>query len=208
MTDRNRNRNRHNPWKIAFLTLISVIVIGMIGLFVMIRFSGNDQVSTRTVNTSQDQTVAVTMNKAQLNNLSQYYLNKVQTQGNGHAKYHFEVTNQGIVYGSIKLLGSTIDYSLAFTPKVLANGNVELHATKMALGKFPVPISFVLANIRRAYKLPKWVKLDPEKKVIQLDIVHMNVQHGVNYRAKTIDLNGQGKFVFQILLPSQSKAGD
>lgn len=36
----------------------------------------------------------------------------------------------------------------------------------------------------------------------------MNGQHGVNYRAKTIDLNGQGKFVFQILLPSQSKAGD
>lgn len=92
-----------------------------------------------------------------------------------------------------------------FTPKVLDNGNVELHATKMSLGKFPVPISFVLLNVKHAYKLPKWVKLIPDKKMIKLDIVHMNGNRGLNYRARQINLNGQGKFAFDIILPKEAQ---
>ncbi|EEI70044.1 YpmS family protein [Lentilactobacillus hilgardii] len=196
---------RRNPWKMAFFTIIGLIVIGFCGFFIAIHLSSNETISTKQPTTSDERSVSVSLNKAQLNNLSQYYLNKVQTQNNGQAKYHFEVANQGIVYGSIKLLGSDVDYSMFFTPKVLANGNVELHATKMSLGKFPVPISFVLLNVKHAYKLPKWVKLIPDKKMIKLDIVHMNGNRGLNYRARQINLNGQGKFAFDIILPKEAQ---
>ena len=131
------------------------------------------------------------------------YLDKLQK--GRPSQYHFEVANEGIVYGSLTLLGSNVDYSLTFDPKVMPNGNIELHANKLALGKFPVPISFVLMYVKQNYKLPKWVQLIPKDKTIKLDIIHMNGKNGINYRARTIDLKGQGKFAFEILLPTTDK---
>lgn len=203
-TRRRAEKRPRNFWKTAFWTLIGLLIIGMGSLIIAIHMSSNVKLSSQTVRTEKNQTVSVSMNKAQLNRLSQYYLNKLQTQNNGRTKYHFEVANQGIVYGSIKLLGTDVDYSMFFTPKVLSNGNIELHATRMALGRFPVPISFVLFNVKKAYKLPHWVKLIPDKKTIVLDITHMS-RHGLNYRARQISLQGQGNFAFEIILPKGSQ---
>ncbi len=196
---------KRNGWKVAFITLISLIVLSIIGCFIAVELSSTDRISNRKVASSGAQEVSVEMNKAQLNNLSQYYLNKLQTQNNGRVNYHFEVADQGAVYGSIKLLGTDVDYAMFFKPEVLANGNVALHATKMSLGRFPLPISFVLMNIQHAYKLPKWVELLPNKKVIKLDIAHMNGRSGINYQAKQINLSGKGKFLFKIILPKATK---
>ncbi|GAD15834.1 YpmS family protein [Lentilactobacillus otakiensis] len=198
----NKSKQR-NPWKIAFIALISMLIIAAAGVFLAVSLSSsiNKSVNQKSTNTSEP--ISATINKTQLNQLSNYYLGRLQ-KGSA-AQYHFEVGNEGIVYGSLKLLGSSVDYSLTFDPKVMPNGNIELHANKLALGKFPVPISFVLMYVKQNYKLPKWVQLIPKDKTIKLDIIHMNGDNGINYRARTIDMKGQGKFTFDILLPQTDK---
>lgn len=197
-----KSRPSRNPWKVAFLSLITLIIVGTLGLLIAIRLSSNVDQSVDKPYDNGTTPISAGLNKAQLNQLSNYYLNKLQANSQ-KAKYHFEVADQGIVYGSVKLLGTNVDYSLFFDPKVLSNGNIELHATKMSLGRFPVPISFVLYNVKKAYHLPKWVQLIPNKKLIKLDIVHMNGPQGVNYRAKTINMSGRGQFAFDIILPKE-----
>lgn len=190
---------RRNPWKLAFISLIGLLVVAILGMWAAVQSSSSLTKSADNQVTSSSQPVSVSINKAQLNQLSSYYLGRLQKDSQN--KYHFEIGDEGIVYGTLKLLGSNVDYSLTFDPKVMANGNVTLHANKLALGKFPVPISFVLLYVKQNYKLPKWVQLDPKNKLIKLDIIHMNGKHGINYRAKTIDMNGKGRFAFEIILP-------
>lgn len=201
MTHESRQKNKQrNLWKRAFLTLVGIIVLAAIALAIMIQLpSKSDSTFGEKPNDSGTTPISAELNKRQLNTLSDYYLDKLQN-GRNNAKYHFEVADQGIVYGSMKLLGTNVDYSVFFDPKVMANGNVELHATKLSLGRFPVPISFVLTYVEKSYKLPKWVQLVPKKKLIKLDINHMT-KHGLNYRVKTIDMSGKGKFAFDIILP-------
>ncbi|WP_232365239.1 YpmS family protein [Lentilactobacillus fungorum] len=191
---------QRNPWKIAFLTLIGLIVLIFLALLLVVQLPSNsDNQFGESSNTQRTTPISAELNKKQLNTLSEYYLDKLQN-GSDNAKYHFKVADQGIVYGSMKLLGANVDYTVFFDPKVLSNGNIELHATKLSLGQFPVPISFVLTYVEKSYRLPKWVQLVPKQKLIKLDINHMS-RHGVNYRAKTIDMTGKGKFAFDILLP-------
>lgn len=203
MRNSSNKTKQRNPWKIAFMSLISLLIIAVAGVFIAVSLSSstNRLVDQKSTNTSKP--ISATVNKAQLNQLSNYYLGRLQ-KGSA-AQYHFEVENEGIVYGSLKLLGSNVDYSLTFDPKVMPNGNIELHANKLALGKFPVPISFVLMYVKQNYKLPKWVQLMPKDKTIKFDIIHMNGNNGINYRARTIDMRGQGKFTFDILLPQTDK---
>lgn len=200
---KSRTKNkRRNPWKVAFISLTGLIVLAAVALMVIVHMpSKADNTFNNEAKNTGTTPISVQLNKDQLNTLSDYYLDKLQ-DGSDNAKYHFEVADQGIVYGSMKLLGSAVDFTVFFTPKVLSNGNVELHATKLSLGRFPVPISFVLTYVKNAYELPKWVQLVPKKKLIRLDINHMT-KHGLNYSAQTIDMNGKGKFVFKIILPKQ-----
>lgn len=198
----NENRRR-NLWKIAFISLIGLLVLLVAGMLLAVSLSSSASKTVDKQSTNSSQPISATINKAQLNQLSNYYLDRVQKGST--TKYHFEVADEGIVYGSIELLGSKVDYSLTFDPKVMSNGNIELHANKLALGKFPVPISFVLMYVKQNYKLPKWVQLIPKEKTIKLDIIHMNGDKGINYRARTISMKGQGKFAFDILLPQADK---
>lgn len=203
MRKASKQTKARNPWKIAFISLIGLLVVLVAGMFLAVSLSSSTTKLVNQKSTNQSEPISATINKAQLNQLSNYYLDKLQK--GRPSQYHFEVANEGIVYGSLTLLGSNVDYSLTFDPKVMPNGNIELHANKLALGKFPVPISFVLMYVKQNYKLPKWVQLIPKDKTIKLDIIHMNGKNGINYRARTIDLKGQGKFAFEILLPTTDK---
>lgn len=203
MRKASKQTKSRNPWKIAFISLIGLLVVLVAGMFLAVSLSSSTTKLVNQKSTNQSEPISATINKAQLNQLSNYYLDKLQK--GRPSQYHFEVANEGIVYGSLTLLGSNVDYSLTFDRKVMPNGNIELHANKLALGKFPVPISFVLMYVKQNYKLPKWVQLIPKDKTIKLDIMHMNGKNGINYRARTIDLKGQGKFAFEILLPTTDK---
>lgn len=203
MRKASKQTKSRNLWKIAFISLIGLLVVLVAGMFLAVSLSSSTTKLVNQKSTNQSEPISATINKAQLNQLSNYYLDKLQK--GRPSQYHFEVANEGIAYGSLTLLGSNVDYSLTFDPKVMPNGNIELHANKLALGKFPVPISFVLMYVKQNYKLPKWVQLIPKDKTIKLDIIHMNGKNGINYRARTIDLKGQGKFAFEILLPTTDK---
>lgn len=203
MRNPDKNHKNRNPWKTAFISLIGLLILFVAGMFLAVSLSTSASKTVDSKSTNTSQPISATINKAQLNQLSTYYLGKLQKDSGN--KYHFEVGDEGIVYGAIRLLGSNVDYSLTFDPKVMKNGNIELHANKLALGKFPVPISFVLMYVKQNYKLPKWVQLIPKDKTIKLDIIHMNGDNGINYRARTIDMKGQGKFAFDILLPQADK---
>ncbi|WP_172189624.1 YpmS family protein [Lentilactobacillus kribbianus] len=197
---RNQAKKQINPWKWGFMGLIILIVLGLLTTIFLIKSNPKKPVTTG-VSSTQNTPVAATFNKKQINALSDYYLNKQQAGETN--QYHFKIEDQAIVYGTVTVLGSPVNYSLFLTPNVESNGNVTLKATKLSVGKLRLPISVVMALVQKSYKLPDWVTMNPAKNEIYLDINHIN-NDGINYRAKKMDMSGSGKFVFEMILPNQN----
>lgn len=57
------------------------------------------------------------------------------------------------------------------------------------------------------YKFPEWIRLDSKKKTITLDLNNMNKSKGLSYKAKKIDMTGDGQFAFQVNIPKSGKIG-
>ena len=186
-----------NWWRTGFLTLITVMVVGLItGVVLALR---PVKVASTARPATQATTLDVTLNKRQVNALADYYINeglKDQT-----VKYQFQVNDHAMLTGATEVLGAHVNFALMFKPTVLANGDVKLTAQKLSIGSLPVPVSFVMAYVAKNYPLPKWVAMDSRAHTMTLHLTAIGNGKKLSYAAKTIDLSGAGKFVFQARIP-------
>ena len=112
-----------NPWKWGFLGLVIVIVLAFI--FLLTQFTGASSVKQPATTTSKSAaSFNVSLNKKQLNAMSDYYLDRFQDKSDSQMNYKFHVKNDAVVTGKTKVLGITVHFGLSLTPKLLKNGNV------------------------------------------------------------------------------------
>ncbi|HIW71872.1 MAG TPA: YpmS family protein [Candidatus Levilactobacillus faecigallinarum] len=186
-----------NWWKMSFLGLIGLLIIGFVIFIVMatrpVKVAATATASADTTN------IDVTLNKKQVNALADYYVDK--SLKNQSMKYRFQVADRAMLTGSTEVLGAHVNFSLLFKPTVLPSGDVQLKAQKLSIGALPVPVSFVMNYIAKNYPLPKWVAMDSGQKTMTLHLTAIGNGKKLSYAAKTIDLSGKGKFVFQARIP-------
>ena len=159
----------------------------------------NPQIGTPTKNNTP---ISVNLNKKQINALSSYYLEKFEKKEK-NMDYKFWVDKQAYVYGKITILGSKVGYLLSLDPHLLSNGDVELTASKLEVGKLNVPPRFVIGYVGKHYKIPKWVELDSKNSRIILHVNKLGGKNELSYQANKIDMNGEGDFDFKVLIPNQ-----
>ncbi|CAI2601269.1 hypothetical protein AKUA2003_07630 [Apilactobacillus kunkeei] len=159
----------------------------------------NPQIGTPTKNNTP---ISVNLNKKQINALSSYYLEKFEKKEK-NMDYKFWVDKQAYVYGKITILGSKVGYLLSLDPHLLSNGDVELTASKLEVGKLNVPPRFVIGYVGKHYKIPKWVELDSKNSRIILHVNKLGGRNELSYQANKIDMNGEGDFDFKVLIPNQ-----
>lgn len=188
-----------NPWKWAFIALVAILLLG-IGTMGIKLFSAPKNDTTQTNAPVPAASFNVNLNKKQLNAMAAYYLGQFQDQSKQKVDYQFEVHNDAVLTGQTQMLGLPVHFGLSLTPTVLANGNVQLKAKKLAVGQLNVPVSAVLSYIKAQYNLPKWVELDVHQKTITMNLQRFRT-NGVQYRAEKINMNGAGQFEFKVLVP-------
>lgn len=188
-----------NPWKWAFIALVVILLLGAGSVGVKLFSTSNDNV-TQTNTPVSAANFNVKLNKKQLNAMAAYYLNQYQNQSKQKVNYQFEVHDDAVLTGQTQLLGLPVNFGLSLTPTVLANGNVQLKAKKLAVGQLNVPVSAVLSYIKAQYNLPKWIELDVHQKTITMNLQRFRT-NGVQYRAEKINMNGTGQFEFKVLIP-------
>ncbi|GAY73028.1 YpmS family protein [Lentilactobacillus kosonis] len=196
-----RSKTQRKPYKIAFFTLIGVILAGIILIIGLIFADGQPAPANHY---SSKQGIDLTLNKNQINELADVYLTKAQKTQSDKVQYRFQLQGKnGIVYGKIKLLGADVPYALEFSPAVTENGDIELHANKLSIGRQSLPLSLVLLYVKESYHFPDWVTINPASKQVYLNTTNLNGKDGLNFKATKIDMNGAGKFKFKILLPAR-----
>ena len=195
-----RQPRKRNPWKWAFLILVTLVVI-FIGV-VIDKTTAPVSVPKEISATKQaDTSVEVTLNRKQVNALSANYLNKFLKDSK--VKYRFVVGKKyATVIGRTKFLGATVQFSLNFFPQKTSQGNVLLRAKGLAVGRLNLPIRFVMAFLKKNYKLPQWVSLNVKKETILLDLNKYSQDKSVQYTAKEINMTN-GTFRFLITIPTK-----
>lgn len=200
-------KKRINGWKIAFLVLVGILLGGII--FTTVRVFSTRETnlppSSETTVPAGSPVLTMNTNKKKLNTVMAYFLNDLQKGSD--VKYEFYLENQAMLKGEFKLLGAPIDFYLYFDPYVMDNGNVQLKARDLSIGTLSLPVSQVMATIKRSYDLPKWVEVDSKEQTITLKLNEFKLNNGMFIKANHIDLVNDD-IQFSLYLPKDKKADE
>lgn len=191
-------KKQKSSWFWAFWALIGAILIGIFFLF-HVAAQPVDMTDNKSKIANTDATFDVSLNKKQVNALVAYYLSDTNASG-----YTFRVEGSIMMYGSAKFLGENFKFGMSLKPEITKNGNIILTAQKLAIGNLPLPIPTVMQYVKSSYNAPKFVKINPKKKQIYVDMTELPVTQGMSFRAKVIDMKADN-FIFEGGLANGSK---
>lgn len=186
----NNKRQQTNGWKWAFLTLLAVVLGIMIWL--ILQLSGPSPVQQQSANQedlnqiNDTATFQVTAEKKQINQLINQYL--AEETHNKSVQYQFQLADQAQLAGTFRVFGVDVPFQLDLDPFVMENGNVQLKAKQISLGKLNLPIPFAMKQIGQQLALPNWVEIHHEEETIILRLDAFSLKSGIFFSADRIDL--------------------
>jgi Uncharacterized protein conserved in bacteria len=177
--------------------LIGLILGGGIFLGSKIFTQPNNQLGAD-VSQADEPVFNVDLTKQQANRIVAYSLKHYLK--NDEFQYSFKFTDQAVLGGKFKFLGSTVPFTLNLDPYVMENGDIQLKAESLSIGALPIPISQVMSFIGNDYKVPNWISLDTKKETITLHLRKYKMKNGMSVRANQIDLD-KNQINFSVYLP-------
>jgi uncharacterized protein YpmS len=181
-------KQKINQWKVAFLVLLGLVI----GTFAFLAFritqvrEPNLKATPEIVEKKGEPVITIQSKKQQINDLIDFYLQDFQKDTD--IQYKFYLENEALLNGTFSVLGHDVQFYLYFDPYVMENGNVQLKAKSLSVGSLGLPIKEILKFVKRDYKLPKWVEVNPDDKTILLRLDQFRMQNGLFIRAEKINL--------------------
>ncbi|MGG5358719.1 hypothetical protein IGI57_001352 [Enterococcus sp. DIV0213j] len=177
-----------NPWKIACLVLIGLI-LGT-GIFLGTRIFANREPDYKEIPaiTARQGEPVLTINtkKEKVNQLITFFLEDFQKDSD--VKYKFYLENEALLNGEFEILGFPINFYLYFDPYVMENGNVQLKAKSLSVGTLSLPIKDIMNMIKRNYKLPDWIEINTDDLTVMIRLDQFRMQNGMYIKAERINL--------------------
>lgn len=176
-----------NWWKWAFVSLVSLIFIGIILLIrsiqpVMIQEEDvqepielKDEVSLVSTITKED--AAIIMNES----IQAMIVDEKTT-------YEVRLDNQLEILSKVQVFNFDIPYTLFFDPYVTEDGNIQLRADAIELANFSLPVSAVMSMLANELELPSYIGIDSEEKIILIDFNELSAQYDKRITMEKIDL--------------------
>ena len=192
-----------NPWKLAFFILIGIIIGTAIFLYIRITAEREKSsvLETPAVVTGEP-SFQVQITKDQANQLINFYLNDFQAKS--PVKYRFVLENQALLNGTFHFLGHDLNFYLYFEPYVLDNGDVQLKAKSISIGRLSLPISELMSYVKNNFKLPSWVETDTKNEQMIIHLSQYKLANGMYVQAEKIDLLDDN-IKFNVFLPIPSE---
>lgn len=172
-------------WKI--ILIISLLIIFSLITFIFIRATEKrEEINITEKNDTTSPSFQLKLNKNQTNELINFYLEDFQKDSK--IKYTFVLDNFALIQGDFEILGKTLKLYFYLKPNVLENGNVELIVESISIGTLELPSSDILKYIKNNYKIPAWVKINPNEDKISINLDEFKLKSGIYANASKIDL--------------------
>lgn len=177
-----------NYWKWAFLTLAAVLLGAGIWLVqqLQVQPAGQEIVNETAVDISDVMTFSVSARKEEVTQLMNQYIEEEVAGSNVNYEVLLDETFQ--LAGSFQLFGFEVPFNLFMDPYVTENGNIQLKANELSLGRLNLPISFAMNQIGSQLSIPDWVVINGENETITFNLNEFQLESGMFFSAERIDL--------------------
>lgn len=184
----------HNPWKIAFLVLLSIVLAFMLVIGYRVSTPRVTYDSKTEIKTNlKDPILEVSMTKDQVSRAINFYIKDLFDDSG--VDYVFHLDKDALIDGTFSLLGHDTHFYLYFEPFVLANGDIQLKAKDLTVGTLNVPISAMISYISHSVDFPKWIEINADEKNVVLHLQQLKLANGMRVKAEQINLiNDQIRF--------------
>lgn len=200
--DKNKETAPKNYWKISFLILLGLVVgsTAFIGTRIFTIREPDYKEIPKITQREGEPVLTINSEKEKVNELINFFLEDFQEDSD--VKYTFSLENEAMLNGEFKILGVPIDFYLYFEPYVTENGNVQLKAKSLSVGSLNLPMKEAMRIVKKNYKLPSWVEVDPDELTVMIRLDKFRMQNGMYVKADKIDLVND-EIRFSLYLPAE-----
>lgn len=177
-----------NGWKMAFLTLIGILLGAFLLIYSRVNQEREDlsQIQTQVTANAGEAVLNIRSNKEQVNRLVAFYLDELQADSK--QKFTFVLKSEALLSGQIEVLGIPLNFYVYFDPYVMDDGNIQLKAKSLSIGSLGLPLNEVLKIISRNKQIPEWVEVVPKEGTIVLRLDQFELANGMYIRGEKINL--------------------
>lgn len=177
-----------NGWKMAFLTLIGILLGSFLLIYSRVNQEREDlsQIQTQVTANAGEAVLNIRSNKEQVNRLVAFYLDELQADSK--QKFTFVLKSEALLSGQIEVLGIPLNFYVYFDPYVMDDGNIQLKAKSLSIGSLGLPLNEVLKMISRNKQIPEWVEVVPKEGTIVLRLDQFELANGMYIRGEKINL--------------------
>lgn len=184
---------QHNIWKWAFLLLVLLIVLlsSWLAFQVFTPRAGIHQAEATNPQTSlvkEKPIYEVQLTPKQVQRIANHYIE--QYLNSDDLKYSLQIGHRVNLLGSVRFLGSNINFELQTTPYKTTTGGVQLKVEHLKVGKLGIPVEFVMTYIKNNYRVPLWVQVNSKRQLININLeqYHTGGKNDFFFKIKRINL--------------------
>lgn len=186
------NKDKINIWFYLFWSIVLFIIIFLFSIYYFIFLNQTSVSPARNAVNSSNATFNITFTKKQINSISKKYFEDRKIKN-----LTVDVENDGIyLYGNQKVFGSNINFGLLTKAQVIKNGNLLLKPRKLVAGSLPLPIPIVLSYVKATENIPAFIKIDPKRNEIFVDMNELPTGRIFAFKAEEINLK-QDRIIFR-----------
>ena len=186
-------------WKLAFIILLglNICFVAVLSYFLI---SPQEKKSPALDRGTEDWVEAdFSMDKQSLEKLINYYI--LKEYDGGRFSYRLSIKNEVELIGQLEIFNEVVEMKMTFNPLVMENGDLALFQTSVQIGKFQLPVSYLMNFLNKIYHFPGWVEIYPNEKLVHIALSRLKMKNGVGLRAEEFDLS-TGKIRFSLLFPN------
>lgn len=193
-----------NKWKLAFFTLLALIIIALVVLFVMVTSSNEDQAIPTNLNQINGSEVTVKATADDFETLANHFISDATADTQMPMKMF--VDKDITLTSKVSVLGATLPVTMDFDPSIDDKGNLILKQTSIAIGRLDIPTQTALKLVKDSGKLPDFITIQPSENqaYINLNAIEVPVSKGTDayVRATKFDLNND-EIELKVIIPSK-----
>lgn len=190
-----------NKWKVAFLGLLTVVVLGIAAIIIMI-FSGNTDMPKPTATKHEGNHFTMQTTPEAFQNVANNIVTEAMADSPLQAQLLIE--DDVKIKSNIDALGVTVPVTLGFDPEIDEAGNLLLHQSSVTVGILDLPAQTALKLVRDSGQLPEWLTIQPSEKTAYIDLsaikIPINEADNAFIKAKKFDLTNK-KIELDVIVP-------
>ncbi|WP_181833129.1 YpmS family protein [Bacillus taeanensis] len=195
-----------NFWKIAFFSLLAVIIAAVTSILLLINMHLPDleeiELSQNKNSLVGNPIFTIQAKKANLNQLIDEQLEPMNNKEQP-IRYTVLLKDHVIFQGSLTVFNRELDFSMLLDPEVQENGDLLLKQKSFQIGFLKVPSDEVLRFLQKSASLPEWVIVQPKKESVYVALTELEFKENMSIKAKHIDLKND-HIVFEVYYSTEN----